>query len=477
MKTNYRLSNSVKTLVLFLCVTFCVTLQAQTNWGPVSSTFQGSGSESDPYLITCAADLRLLSDEVENGNVYRDRFFLMTQDITFNNNVLNPDGELNVFNTANHEEWKPIGKGRFPFCGTFDGDGHSISGLYHGDMLKDSVALFGFFDGTLRNLTLKDSYLSGKNVAGFVCENLSNYTRSPRIENCHSFARILASNHGCGIYVCNNHTFDYINKCSNHGTVEGAPSAGICYSQYTALYNCINYGKIISKSTAIGIAATSKGGLCLYNCINKGQIQGAKSCALTGPSVYGQSADLCVNTGYCNGTTSYICDGGRNGIDPYDVYYHEFTADSECRVLHKDSRGRFHKITEDQTKSAEFLEMLNRERTKIKFSHDDKVNLCYWVEDEDGFPTLDYISDVLLGIDNMTSNTGKDLQVYKEGTTVTVKNVPPNRFVSVVSLTGQILATKQADKDGIVQFITLPNQNNIVLLKSGGTNIKVSLHQ
>ena len=73
--------------------------------------FGGNGTADNPYKINSEDDLRQLANDVNDGNNYRGKFFILTADITL-------DGE-----------WTPIGdfvdrKNNEPFSGTFDGDGH-----------------------------------------------------------------------------------------------------------------------------------------------------------------------------------------------------------------------------------------------------------------------------------------------------------------------------------------------------------------
>lgn len=71
-------------------------------------------------------------------------------------------------------EWTPIGTGSNYFRGTFDGKNHTISGLtITGN--NDKVGLIGNFNGTIKDLTLTDVNISGRdNVA--VVAAFSGYT-------------------------------------------------------------------------------------------------------------------------------------------------------------------------------------------------------------------------------------------------------------------------------------------------------------
>lgn len=68
------------------------------------------------------------------------------------------------------DKWKPVGTLNRPFIGTFDGDGHTIRGLYV-NVNENYVGLFGCVGagGTVKNVTIADSYVSGKVNVGDIC--------------------------------------------------------------------------------------------------------------------------------------------------------------------------------------------------------------------------------------------------------------------------------------------------------------------
>ena len=85
----------------------------------------------------------------------------LTKDITINEGVLDSNGDLNTNTTF--DKWKPVGTLNRPFIGTFDGDGHTIRGLYV-NVNENYVGLFGCVGegGTVKNVTIADSYVYGK---------------------------------------------------------------------------------------------------------------------------------------------------------------------------------------------------------------------------------------------------------------------------------------------------------------------------
>ena len=76
---------------------------------------------------------------------------VLCADIEVNRDVLTPDGELNG---GFYYRWTPIGTRQNLFGGLFDGQGHTISGLFFDDTSNvdypsggQNVGLFGFVEG------------------------------------------------------------------------------------------------------------------------------------------------------------------------------------------------------------------------------------------------------------------------------------------------------------------------------------------
>ena len=99
----------------------------------------------------------------------------LTADIVVNENVLDADGNLNVADTAEFVPWVKIRE----FLGSFDGQGHAISGLYFNSTDYDQVGLFSSvgsysetassMEASIKNVRLVDTYFHASyNVAGII---------------------------------------------------------------------------------------------------------------------------------------------------------------------------------------------------------------------------------------------------------------------------------------------------------------------
>ena len=82
------------------------------------------------YEIGNAGQLYWFADKVNNDNSnFGSAKAVLTKDIVVNKNVL-VNGELNTSESGSFRSWTPIGNDNNTYTGTFDGQGHTVSGLY-----------------------------------------------------------------------------------------------------------------------------------------------------------------------------------------------------------------------------------------------------------------------------------------------------------------------------------------------------------
>ena len=369
--------------------------------GYVSSSFSGHGTKASPYLIRNAADLRLLSDKCRDGNTYRDEYFKQTSDIVINSNVINSQGECNP--SDEFERWIPIGcLENSPFCGTYDGNGHSINGIFISRKVCGSVGLFGYFAGNIHNLAIKDSYIESRgNAAGFA-GNASYFNEYiPQLESCINYAVVKGGSHTGGIVgrgkSCK------ILKSKNYGNIGevrasyagdatlilyGGGIAGWIYGGgHAIIQDCVNYGNLnINKSKSIegclgGIAAilgSTRGVAYINNCINKGCVSDTKGAisGITQIFYKGGTISNCVNIGHVlvDGNKGCPTFPNRKGEKYMGGKY------SNIFYLETTGTGLGTSMTENQIKDSSFIKKLN---TNAK-----ALNGSLWITDNDGFPTL-----------------------------------------------------------------------------------------
>lgn len=229
----------------------------------------GDGSLNNPYEITNASELYWFAAQVNSGAM--DACAKLMNDIVIQENVLNADGSLN---SGTFEKWTPIGNNYFnEYYDTFDGNGHTISGLYVDSNVR-YVGLFGQvgYGGRIKNVGVVDSYISGNSWVGGVCGN-SNGT----IENCYNTGTVSGSSSGISFIsyvggVCGYNLFvGTIENCYNTGKVTGIDAecvGGVCGENRNTITNCYNTGKVTGTNTQYvgGICGNNLGNVTITNC-------------------------------------------------------------------------------------------------------------------------------------------------------------------------------------------------------------------
>lgn len=134
--------------ILFLCLSLALCLRASAQFSG-----SGSGTQSDPYLIFNPVQLNQLQNFCGQEGVY---FKLMS------------DIDVAEFLTDENptQGWMPIGTEAQPFQGVFDGNNHTVSGLFI-NRTSDYTGFFGSAIGaTVKNLTLEFTGVAGGNSTG-----------------------------------------------------------------------------------------------------------------------------------------------------------------------------------------------------------------------------------------------------------------------------------------------------------------------
>ena len=142
------------------------------------------------YEISDVNELYWFAQFVNSGN--SNAKAVLTDDITANDNVLASDGSVNIEEFA---YWTPIGTSSSKFNGSFNGNGHTISGLYFNDVNADYAGLFGYLSNGSRvsNVGVVDSYFNGKNAGGIAGKN------DGTITGCFSISTVVGSTGAGGI--------------------------------------------------------------------------------------------------------------------------------------------------------------------------------------------------------------------------------------------------------------------------------------
>ena len=266
---------------------------------------------------------------------------VLTADITVNEDLLtsiNTDDNGNVTNGSSFKAWRPMGmadeKGEFTghYKGIFDGNGHSISGVYVNrdeaaddvdTRFKSSIGLFGYHDGVTRNLGILDSYMRGKGCIGGIC----GYNDGGTIQNCYSAATVCGDSYIGGI-CGRSRSNSIIENCYNAGYIYGATRSigGICGDNYSTIESCYNIGIIEGNFMVGGIVGVSSGlgnTTWIKDCYNRGNVIGDTiDIGGIGGYIGSSLVENCYSQATVSGNTNVggIC-GNSNKVDFQNAYY------------------------------------------------------------------------------------------------------------------------------------------------------------
>ena len=254
------------------------------------------------YEISNAGQLYWFAGLVNGtlGYIDQDRLAdaVLTKDITVNSNVLNPDGTL-AKKADSLRSWTPIGTSYTnQYAGTFDGQNHTISGLYLDNSDKACVGLFGsigydYNNGNnnyarISNVNIVDSYFNAGSNVGSVCGQGTHLTS---IENCRNAGTVMGNSYVGGICGDNGGT---IQTCINTGVVSGTYSSigGICGQTSRIVVNCYNTGAVSGIRYSVGGVCGSVDNGTIVNSYNTGVV----SCSESGE--YSSIGGVCGQNSY-----------------------------------------------------------------------------------------------------------------------------------------------------------------------------------
>ena len=230
-----------------------VSPQSASGEGPFAG---GTGTADDPYQIATADDLREFAKLV-NGT---------------DGNSADPGAHAKLMNNidlngSEENPWTPIGNSiDNPYEGTFNGDGHTISGLY---INTDDQGLFGYVSGTVQNLSVSGTVSGGMFVGGIAGQNLGN------VINC-AFSGSVSGVSFVGGVVGYNGSSGTVKNCYNTGAVSGSGLyvGGVVGNNYNgSVENCYNTGDVSGNNYVGGVVGQNSG--TVENCYNTGTVTGS----------------------------------------------------------------------------------------------------------------------------------------------------------------------------------------------------------
>lgn len=263
-----------------------VTLAVQTAWDGETYTQPQKDADGKTYLIGSPDELMWFNQNAQMTDSAR-----LTADIRINEDV--------TADTASLYKWTPISNYDKRYTGSFDGAGHTVSGLYivttNG---TNGIGMFGYAgkDSKISNLTLADSIINGtaKYTGGIAGDAYD-------MQNCHVLKSVTVTGTqyvgGVAGYV--DHS---ISKCSNAATVTASSSyvggvTGYMFGQ--TMLKCYNTGSVTGASSVGGLTG------CIYN---------------------NGTVDSCYNTGAVIATSPKGIAGGLLGSFRYGTLKNSYTA-------------------------------------------------------------------------------------------------------------------------------------------------------
>ncbi len=175
-------------------------------------------NEDNVYEISTAGELYWFKDYVNSGNVNANA--ILTCDITDNEGVLAGYGTFSG-NSSAFRKWTPIGNETNKYNGHFDGQGHTINGLYLDDSSSTYGGLFGYTssNAVIEKVGIDYSYFKANQYIGAICGRNEGI-----IDNCYSFYTVIkAGSFAGGITGYNN---GKVANCYNVGIVNASDYVG-----------------------------------------------------------------------------------------------------------------------------------------------------------------------------------------------------------------------------------------------------------
>ena len=373
--------------------------------------------ESEKYEISNAGQLYWFAEQVNSGNASLNA--VLTTDIVVNETVLAADGSLGA-DPDTLRMWYPIGVGyaeNIFFKGTFDGQGHTISGLYFSNdsNARDVIcaSLFCFSAGIIQNVGLEDSYFKHHNASTGICA--INYGQ---IVNCYNAGTILGygARYGASGICVQNSDNGSIENCYNTGVIRGSwLVAGICNLNVGSMKDCYNNSDITVMTDSTIIDENDEknyaSGICnindssndssgrIENCYHVGQVSGAD-----------------VNNNICNFNAGQI----ENSYYDCNICDKDAITQNESSAVVKNVESK----TTKQFASGEVTYLLNG---------DQSVRAFYQNLAKEKYPTLNQKSKVVMQLERIYDESfGEDATTNKTyhnaGDTIALETSPDKAY-------------------------------------------------
>ena len=207
------------------------------------------GAWADDIHITSISELETVSANVADGTSYSGVVIYLDNDLTFDGteNNFTPIGSMSSFSNS--------------FAGTFDGQGHTISGLNLSG--ESRQALFALVTGTVRNLKVSNSSFSCSKANA--CAGIVAALRGGTVENCHvtddvhvkkcstgSMGGIVGRSYSGSVIGCTSAAILGENNESSDSSIGGILGLSEHNVGDVAVQNCLYYGNSMNMTARNG---------------------------------------------------------------------------------------------------------------------------------------------------------------------------------------------------------------------------------
>lgn len=335
-------------------------LQAKDGWyGDIDTDWYTLHADQTEFTISTEEELAGLAQLVNDGTT------------DFSGKTVKLAADMNLNDSA----WTPIGgynaSGTKKFCGTFDGQGHSIT--MKNAQMEQNEASFGLF-GWLENAQVKNLVMQGNTVIECTDESSASYVMA--------YAGALAGYAGnSSILNCSNQMSVKVRITKESGSVSANLGGLVGWGMSTAMESCSNLGHIDVQNAGSGNVISCAGGLVGYlyssangsqlvNCYNTGAMSvksistgayaTANAAGLVGrlngstfamSNCYAASSVSAVASGYSgsNKVVAPLVATGTDGTYTNNYYLYD----------NIDSAVSAKKKTQEQMQSPDFVTLLN----------------------------------------------------------------------------------------------------------------------
>ena len=146
------------------------------------------------------------------------------------------------------KEWTPVGTYSNPYTGTFDGGGHTITGLTIDLPDQDYVGMFSFIGkgGTVKDVTLEGVQIKGNAYVGGV----AGYNYGGSLTNCTASGNVSGEYNVGGVAGSNSGT---LTNCTASGDVSGDRQVGgVAGYNYSTITACYASGDVTGTTSYVG---------------------------------------------------------------------------------------------------------------------------------------------------------------------------------------------------------------------------------